>query len=387
MRVRPSGLPAIGALLALGHVGCGGCGKSSAALASDASAAPVPSSSAVVLGAAKPGMAWIPAGVLHAGTPVDRVPRVPDEEPPGTEMTLGGFYIDLYPYPNEAGAIPTSNVSREDAAHLCETKGKRLCTELEWERSCKGPDNFTYEYGDAYRASSCITGVAIEESARRPSGERLACKSPFGVMDLHGGVWEWTDSAWKRGAKGDLGVLRGGNSIAGEIVGRCANGIGRNVTSKGATMGFRCCMGPRNPAEVSIEIKPTVPIERSMKPSELAAPLLAFATTKWGSENEPFTASQAWTWHPASNEELVIASGCAKGPDKTKKPLKCGIVVGRASPAAAPLLAIDAGRSVGEVVLFGDARHLRMLSVDARSAFVRTITYAYGRIELGEIKR
>ena len=124
-----------------------------------------------------------------------------------------------------------------------------------------------------------------------------------------------------------------------------------------------------------------------MKPSELAAPLLAFATTKWGSENEPFTASQAWTWHPASNEELVIASGCAKGPDKTKKPLKCGIVVGRASPAAAPLLAIDAGRRVGEVVLFGDARHLRMLSVDARSAFVRTITYAYGRIELGEIKR
>lgn len=332
-------------------------------------------------------MAWIPAGVLHAGTPLDHVPRVADEEPPGTEITLGGFYIDLYPYPNEAGAIPTSNVAREDAAHLCETKGKRLCTELEWERSCKGPENLTYEYGDPYRAASCLTGVAIEESARRPSGERLTCKSPFGVMDLHGGVWEWTDSAWKRGAKGDLGVLRGGNSVAGEIVGRCANGIGRNVTSKGATMGFRCCMGPRNAAEVTIDIKATIPIERSMKPGELAAPLLSFATKKWGSDSETFTATQAWTWHPASNEELVIVSGCAKGADKTKKPPKCGIVVGRVSPTAASVAVIDAGRSVGEVVLFGDARHLRMLSVDARSAFVRTITYSYGRIELGEIKR
>src|SRR6185437_9810559 len=143
-----------------GSCGCGGCGKSNA-LTTDASvAAALPSSSSTpVLGAAKPGMAWIPAGVLRAGTPFDHVPRVPDEEPPGTEMTLGGFYIDLYPYPNEAGAIPTSNVAREDAAHLCETKGKRLCTELEWERSCKGPDNFTYEYGDPYRAASCLTGV------------------------------------------------------------------------------------------------------------------------------------------------------------------------------------------------------------------------------------
>jgi hypothetical protein len=124
-----------------------------------------------------------------------------------------------------------------------------------------------------------------------------------------------------------------------------------------------------------------------MKPGELAGPLLAFATKKWGSDTEAFTASQAWTWHPASNEELVIVSGCAKSADKTKKPFKCGIVVGRTSPIPASVSEIDAGRSVAEVVLFGDARHLRMLSVDARGAFVRTITYAYGRIELGEIRR
>ena len=342
------------------------------------------------MGIARPGMAWIPAGVLRAGTPVDRVPRLADEEPPGTELTLGGFYIDLYPFPNEAGAIPTSNVTREDAAHLCEGKGKRLCSELEWERSCKGAGNFTYEYGDQYHAATCSTGVTVEEAAKRPSGERLGCKSGFGVMDLHGGPWEWTDSAWKRGTKGELGVLRGGNALAGELVGRCANGIGRRLASKGPTMGFRCCAGPRNPAEVTIEAKPSIALERSMKPGDLASPFLAMASQKWGGDaGVSFAASQAWTWRPAANEELVIVSGCAASSDGFGKiPATCGVLVGRVSPGAATSISeIDAGRSLSEVVMFGDARHLRMMGKDARGPFVRQITYVYGRIELGEIKR
>ena len=51
--------------------------------------------------APKPGMAWIPAGTFVAGTPVTAVPRVADEELPGTPTPMNGFYIDLLPYPNE----------------------------------------------------------------------------------------------------------------------------------------------------------------------------------------------------------------------------------------------------------------------------------------------
>src|SRR5579872_4223712 len=88
--------------------------------------------SATAAGAPRPGMIWVPPGILRAGTPIDRAPRVAEEEMPGTEVALGGFYIDALPYPNEAGAIPSSNVTRDEAQHLCEGKGKRLCTELEW---------------------------------------------------------------------------------------------------------------------------------------------------------------------------------------------------------------------------------------------------------------
>ncbi len=71
----------------------------------------------------RPGMTWIPPGVLLAGTPPDRLPRVADEEMAGEQVVMHGFYADIYPYPNEAGAIPTTNVSQADAKALCEASG------------------------------------------------------------------------------------------------------------------------------------------------------------------------------------------------------------------------------------------------------------------------
>ena len=149
-------------------------------------------------------MAWVPPGTLRAARPPIARRASPTRSSPAQPVEMGGFYIDLLPYPNEPGAIPTTNVTRDEAEQLCTAKGKRLCTELEWERACKGPENATYEYGDAYRAAACGTGVSPEEAARRPSGEHAGCKSGFGVADMHGGVWEWTDSAWGRGSKDDV---------------------------------------------------------------------------------------------------------------------------------------------------------------------------------------
>src|SRR5579883_2586174 len=92
--------------------------------------------STIAPGAPRAGMVWIPAGVLRAGSAPDEVPRVADAELPGTEIAIGGFYIDVLPYPDETGAIPTTNVTRDEAARLCDKQGKRLCSELEWERAC-----------------------------------------------------------------------------------------------------------------------------------------------------------------------------------------------------------------------------------------------------------
>lgn len=51
----------------------------------------------------------------------------------------------------------------------------------------------------------------------------MGCKSEFGPRrDMHGGVWEWTDSPWGRGSERPLISVRGGNAPQGELVGRCA---------------------------------------------------------------------------------------------------------------------------------------------------------------------
>ena len=130
-------------------------------------------------------MEFIPGGALVAGTPVNSFPRVADEEMAGLQLVLGGFYVDVFAYPNEEGAIPLTNVTRAEARTLCEQRDKRLCSELEWERACKGPDNKIYEYGDRYRPEVCGTGSRPMLS---PSGLRVGCKSDFGVYDLHGGM-------------------------------------------------------------------------------------------------------------------------------------------------------------------------------------------------------
>ncbi|MBX3190621.1 MAG: SUMF1/EgtB/PvdO family nonheme iron enzyme [Labilithrix sp.] len=361
-------------------------GASSGASASASAPAIVirPASAAGDSGAPRPGMAWIPPGTLRAGTPADRVPRVAEEEPAGVAVEMSGFYIDLLPYPNEPGAIPTSNVTRDEAERLCVAKGKRLCTELEWERSCKGPDNLPYEYGETYRAATCGTGVSSEEAARRPSGEHALCKSGFGVSDMHGGVWEWTDSGWGRGEKErNLGVLRGGNAVAGELVARCANAIGRPPAKKSPTMGLRCCAGAKNEAVVPLALKGSPGIAGVKSPEDLHEAWEPVLRPAIGTEANHF--ERAWKWSPVANEELVIILGCNKiGPPT------CSVAVGRAGEGRAVLLAsASAGNAspLPDLARVGDARHLRIRALDPAGTFGRDISYVYGRVAISEMKR
>jgi hypothetical protein len=340
--------------------------------------------------APRPGMAYVASGSLRAGTPADRVPRVADEEPPGSAVAMQGFYIDQLPFPNEPGAIPTTNVTRDEAEALCAGKGKRLCSELEWERACKGEAGTTYEYGDTYRAAACGTGSTAEEAARRPSGELAQCKSSFGVADMHGGVWQWTSSTWGRGtADGSLGVLRGGNAVAGELVGRCANAIGRPASKKSPTMGFRCCAGPRNEAEVQLHRRGTPGL--SLARTEEVAAMLS------GALGEGVHAARAYRWTPVSNDALVILLGCSRSSQPT-----CVVVTGRpagqagqagqadgdAGASAAVVIGREAvGLVLPDLVRNGDAGHLRLRGIDSLGTFSREVTYVYGRVDFGPMKR
>ncbi|CAN5162688.1 hypothetical protein BH09MYX1_BH09MYX1_28950 [soil metagenome] len=330
------------------------------------------------------GMVFVAPGKLVAGTPRGRVPRIADEELPGDDVEMSAFYIDLLPYPNERGAIPTSNVTRDEAARLCGAQGKRLCTELEWERACKGPDNATYEYGESYKAAACATGVSADEASRRPSGDRIGCKSGYGVLEMHGGVWEWTQSTWGRG-KSDpsLGVLRGGNATSGDLVGRCANSLGRTSSTKEPSMGFRCCKGEVNGATVDLKLALGRTLEPNLKPDASRVGRVARATQ--GGVVPPgkgFFVTSAWTWRPVPNELLQVASGCAGA--EHGKPFGCALVVYRPDDTRdLPITAVAVDVGISEVVIAGEAKHLRVRGVLSKGGLMtKDITYVYGRTDI-----
>jgi hypothetical protein len=92
----------------------------------------------------------------------------------------------------------------------------------------------------------------------------------------------------------------------------------------------------------------------------------------------------AWTWVPVANEELVIAEGC------TDPPRGCGVVVARPSDDRERfevLVSASSWRDIGEIARGGDTRHVRLRALDLRGIFSRDISYLYGKVEIGPLKR
>jgi hypothetical protein len=334
------------------------------------------------------GMVWIPEGTLLAGTPPEKIPRLADQELAGEPARLHGFYVDEYPYPNEAGAIPKGGINREEASALCAAQGKRLCTELEWERACKGASNTTYEYGDSYRAGECATGGVWRLS---PSGLRVACRSTFGVHDMHGGPWEWTASPWHRGSDPVTGVVRGGNSEAGELVARCANAEPLAPTARRADVGARCCAGEPNEAEVRLKVtRGKILAPQPGDPSLLSA-LTRALQEKAPAElpaAEPFHIGRVFAWLPAGNDELLVAAGCAKRSPHSA----CGVGIFRQRSddggARTTLLAF-ASSGIWLAVVKPDhrGRDIWIYGADGRVSFRHRVAYVWGKVAVGEPER
>lgn len=323
------------------------------------------------------GMVWVPGGPLVAGTPEGSLPRVADEEMPGEQVILKGYYVDVFPFPNEEGAIPLTNVTQEVALASCTERGKRLCTELEWERACKGPDNRRYEYGETYRAERCGTGTT---PVMRPTGIRVGCRSDFGVRDLHGGAWEWTASDWHRGSAPGLVSVRGGNSPDGEIVGRCANARAQKPTQSSGSVGFRCCAGAANAVEVVLDIKrgPELKACDRIDKAQLAQILDALpsaALAELGRGN--LNVDHQWVWHPIGNEELYatrLCSGLGQRP-------ACGVMINRMVLGRPTALTWASSRHwLPSVETDRDPRDLWMIGGDETGTFQRLIQYRYGTV-------
>lgn len=277
---------------------------------STASAAPPPTASASASAPAPDTgpMVTIPAGTLRAGASCGAVPRVTDEELVHPSIAMNEFAIDVYPFPNDKTKPPKTAVTRDEAAGLCRDAGKRLCTELEWERACKGSDNLTFEYTGNYDKDACSAPAGLMP------GKRPKCTSSFGVADTHGLAFEWTASAWGRGSGASLATIRGYQGSGNVVRERCASGMGRDPNKPGAEVGFRCCSGQENAAVVDLALlRRPVLTQDDRVDDDLARDLMKqMPQDHQKVDGATVSFDKIWRWHPRDNEELVLARWVGK---------------------------------------------------------------------------
>ena len=158
------------------------------------------------------------------------------------------FCIDRDEYVAEGAELPLVDQSWTTAKELCESHGKRLCFESEWQFACEGEKLLPYPYGLKRNAKLCnhdLTDLEYQGKLRdkrvRPA-DRPGCVSPLGVRNMVGNVDEW---AYRDGMQTPWrAALRGGWWLAGR------NNCGASTTGHdeyyfGKQTGVRCCASAR----------------------------------------------------------------------------------------------------------------------------------------------
>jgi formylglycine-generating enzyme required for sulfatase activity len=113
-------------------------------------------------------------------------------------------------YPDGWGNKPVTWVSLEDARAYSAWAGKRLPHEWEWQYAAQGTDGRTYPWGNEWDAAA-VPAPDKRRQMREPTNVDAYPKgaSPFGVMDLVGNVWQWTDEFVDEHTR--AGILKGGS--------------------------------------------------------------------------------------------------------------------------------------------------------------------------------
>ncbi|AKT37036.1 SUMF1/EgtB/PvdO family nonheme iron enzyme [Chondromyces crocatus] len=172
------------------------------------------------------------------------------------------FCADRYEWPNQKGELPALLISWTDAKKTCESVGKRLCTEEEFNFACEGEEMLPYTNGYVRDPAKCSIDKPYRKrehklrkydrcmqdprckaeleklDQRLPVGSLPECVSPFGVYDLNGNINEWVMRPGKKYP--DRSGLKGG--WWGPVRGRCRPTVGfHKEDDYGYEEGFRCC--------------------------------------------------------------------------------------------------------------------------------------------------
>jgi formylglycine-generating enzyme required for sulfatase activity len=178
-------------------------------------------------------MVPVPAGPFMMGFVIDNDKSLGDtDEEPVHEVFLDTFWIDKFEVTSEAfseflnahpeespryielgSAVtiekingryqprpglerrPANRISWYGADAFCRWQGKRLPTEAEWEKAARGTDERMFPWGNQWPANDRVTfrrkfkklGFDVMEPVDGMSSGR----SPYGVHQMAGNVWEW----------------------------------------------------------------------------------------------------------------------------------------------------------------------------------------------------
>ena len=166
-------------------------------------------------------MVLIPAGEFWMGrthtTSLEQaiiLERDRRDDQPAHKIFVDAFYLDKYevantdyarfveatgaarPWQWPGGKVakaeerwPVSNVNWAEADSYCRWAGKRLPSEAEWERGARGGlDRKRFPWGDQGGRGRAHTG-----SATGPTAVGSFPANDFGLFDMAGNVWEWTE--------------------------------------------------------------------------------------------------------------------------------------------------------------------------------------------------
>ncbi|MFB0533674.1 MAG: formylglycine-generating enzyme family protein [Anaerolineae bacterium] len=217
-------------------------------------------------------MVEIPAGEFTMGNDGGD-----DDEKPAHTVTLEAFEIDVFEVTNadfarfveetgyqteaeKAGEMgwrayaegkdnyPVVKVTWNDADAYCRWAGKRLPTEVEWEKAARGEEGFIYPWGNEWDPAK----VNAKESGFRGTvavGSFAEGASPYGVFDMAGNVWEWMadwyqaypDSTYQSEYFGEkFKVTRGGGWFQEANLVTTFNRSATDPSAANDDLGFRC---------------------------------------------------------------------------------------------------------------------------------------------------
>jgi serine/threonine protein kinase len=213
-------------------------------------------------------MRLVPAGTFTMGSNNGEA-----DEQPVHDIYLEAYYIDTYEVTNAfykacviAGACsepkntdryndpnyvyhPVVYVDWNMAVLFCKWRGADLPTESQWEKAARGTDGRTYPWGEGidYTRANSVNGDT------NAVGSFESGKSPYGLYDMIGNVWEWVkdwylDTYYQNSpAKNPLGPdtgtyrVRRGGTWTDLIIGvRSAYRGWDSPTQSSMYSGFRC---------------------------------------------------------------------------------------------------------------------------------------------------